>query len=405
MIRLAWRNIWRNQRRSLITILSIGSGFSAIMFGQSMIHSVQIQLVEKSTGILTGHIRVMNKNCKDLKIPDEDIENPQPIEKALEKISGIQVFGQRILFTGLVSSPIMSKGVLVCAVQPEKESKIIKIPQYITQGRFLTGSAREIVLGDKLAEELEIRLGEKVVLLSQSRDGSMAAEAFRLAGVYHTGSTSFDGQIIYVPLIPCQEMLAMNGKVNDFVIRVKGLDQIDKVSHEIAHVLEPYPEVKTYTWKDVDRELVGIQKFQNGILIVVLVIIFGIVTLGIVNTLLMSLFERIREFGVLMAIGAKPKVILKLVLMESTLLGILGLMFGLSLGSLLIAYFGRYGLPLPIGEALSYFIPFDSVIYLRFSWDRHWIAIIGVFLTSFISGAIPALRASRLIVAKALRHV
>lgn len=197
----------------------------------------------------------------------------------------------------------------------------------------------------------------------------------------------------------------MGGRVNDFVVRLKDIRRMDAVQGRLAQAFKDHPEVRPYTWREVDKELVAIQKFQNGLLFVVLVVIFAIVALGILNTLLMSLFERVREFGVLMAIGAKPKEVLRLILLESCLLGALGLLFGLALGSALILYFGKHGLPLPVGEAISYFMPFDAVIYLRFAWDRHWVAFAAVFLASLASGFIPACRASRLKVAEALRHV
>ncbi|MBI4056594.1 MAG: ABC transporter permease [Elusimicrobia bacterium] len=405
MLTLAWRNVWRNQRRSLITLISIGSGLAAILFGQSMIKSVQVQLVEKATGIIIGHIRVMRGDVKDLKVPEKNIDDPAPIYKALAAEPGVETFGARILFTGLVSSPANSKGVLICAVEPHKERKIVQIPKYINQGHFLTGNPHEIVMGDKLAEDLDVRLGEKLVVMAQATDGSLGAEAARLVGIYHTASATFDGQIIYVPLELCQQMLAMGNKVNDFIVRVKNIQEVDSIRDRLARALKDHPAVKVYTWREVDHELVGIQRFQNAILFVVLIIIFVIVSLGILNTLLMSLFERIREFGVLMAMGAKPRFILRLVLLESFLLGLMGLALGLVVGSILILYFGKTGLPLPIGDAISYFMPFDSVIYMRFAWDKHWVSIVAVFVASLISGLIPALRASRLKVAEALRHV
>ncbi len=408
---LAWRNVWRNRRRSLITLASIAAGLASIMFGQSLIKSIQLQLVEKATGIIIGHLRVMSRQVQDMKVPDKKIPDPDVIGAALDKEPGIEVWGKRILFTGLLSTAAGSKGVLVCAVEPNKERRIIAIPKYMTEGTFLgpaPGRGRPekgLVIGDRLARDLDLKLGEKAVLMSQATDGSLGAEAFRVAGIYHTGSQTFDGQIAYVPLTTAQEMLVMGNQVNDFIARVKRLPELGAIQARLAEVLKGRRDIQVLTWREVDREIVGIQKYQNALLLIVLFIVFAIVALGILNTMLMSLFERVREFGVLMAIGAKPRLILRMILLEALILGMLGMLAGVAIGSALIAWYGRAGLPLPIGEAIAYFMPFDTVVYTRFAWERHWVALVVVFATCLLASLVPALRAARLRPAEALRHV
>lgn len=404
MLRLAWRNVWRNFRRSVITVASMACGLAAIMFGQSMIRSEQHQLIEKATGTITGHIQIQHRSIKEYKFPDKHIDDPRPVAEALAAQPGIKAWQRRITITGLVSSPAGSVGVLIVGVEPDKDKDITTMSEYMTQGVYLAGQPRGLVMGEKLAQRLEVRLGEKVVVMAQADDGSMGAEAFRVAGLYKTGSTSFDTQIIYLPLEATQELLAVGPKVNNFVARLADIDEADAVRAQLAERLAGRP-VQALSWKDIDHEILSIQKFQNGLLDVVLLVVFLIVALGILNTLLMSMFERVREFGVLMAIGAKPRWILRLVIAESLILGSIGTALGLAAGSALIVYFGKTGLPLPIGDALSYFIPFPSVIYLRFDWGGHAFAAASVFATSILAAVPPALRACRLKPVEALRHV
>ena len=404
MFTLAWRNVWRNRRRSLITMASMGFGLASIMFGQSMIKSVQFQLVEKATGSITGHIQVQNRNIKEYKFPDKYIDDPDPVEAVLAKDSRFLAFGRRLTITGLVASPTASVGALMCAIQPEKERQITTIAGHITKGEFLGKHARGIVMGDKLAQRLDLRLGEKAVVMAQADDGSMGAEALRLVGIFHTGSQSFDGQIVYLPLEAMQEVLQTGNKVNHFVGRLKDITQVDAVQQDLSAALGQ-GKVQVLTWKNVDHEILSIQEYQDGLLDVILVVVFLIVALGILNTLLMSLFERVREFGVLMALGARPSWVMKLVLIESVTLGTMGTIFGLIVGSAMILHYGRVGLPLPVGDAFSYFLPFPSVIFMRFSWDSHLFAALAVQLTSVVAAIPPALRACRLRPAEALRHV
>lgn len=404
MFNLAWRNVWRNRRRSLITMTSMGFGLSAIMFGQSMIKTLQGELVEKATGSITGHLQIQNRRIKDYKIPDQYIDDPEPVEKALSEEPRIAAFAKRITMTGLVSSPTGSVGALICGIEPDKEKEITTMATYITHGQFLGSSGKDIVMGDKLAQRLDLRMGEKVVVMAQAVDGSMGAEAFRLIGEFHSGSETFDSQIIYIPLAATQELLAAGGKISNFVIRAKNLEEVDGIQQDLGGLLSGQP-VQVLSWKNIDHEIVGVQKFQNGLLDVVLTVVFMIVALGILNTLLMSLFERVREFGVLMAMGAKPGWVMRLVIIESVSLGAVGTIVGLAIGSLMIAYFGRKGLHLPVGDALSYFLPFPSTLHLRPAWGSHIFAACSVLFTSLLAAVPPALRACRLKPAEALRHV
>ena len=403
MMRLAWRNVWRNLRRSLINAAAMGFGLAAIMFGQSLIKSLQAQLVEKSTGSITGHLQVQRADVEENKFPDKFISKPDDLVRSLEKDPRVKVAAKRIHLTGLVSSPEASVGALIAAVEPEKESRITSMSGYMEQGEYLTGHPKGIVMGVKLASRLDVRLGEKVVVMAQAADGSMGAEALRIVGIHRTGSESFDGQIIWIPLAAAQELLGRPGQANHIVARLHSLEDAEDVRGDLQKALPP--DLRALAWKDIDHEIVGVQAFQDAILRIVLMVVFMIVALGILNTQLMSLFERVREFGVLMAIGARPRWVMRLILAESVILGLCGAAFGLVLGAALIAHFGRTGLHLAVGDAFSYFLPFPSVIYMRPSWGQHAEACAAVVITSLLAAIPPALRAQKLKPAEALRHV
>jgi ABC-type lipoprotein release transport system permease subunit len=404
MLRLAWRNVWRNRRRSLINVAAMGFGLAAIMFGQSMMRSLQFQLVEKATGSFTGHVRIERRDIDEPKFPDKFMTKPEEAAKLMAADPRILVWGRRIHMTGLVSSPNMSLGALICAVEPDKENQITDMAGYLKQGHYLETGTKGVVMGKKIAGRLDVRLGEKVVLMAQAADGSMGAEAFRVVGIHETGSESFDGQMVWVPLAAMQELLGRPGQANELAGKVRNIEDADAVAADLDAKLGP-GNVGAMSWKKIDKEIIGIQAFQDGMLTVVLVIVFIIVALGILNTQLMSLFERVREFGVLMAMGARPRWIVRLLIVESALLGLVGAVFGLLVGTALIGHFGRHGLFLPVGDAFKYFLPFPSVIYLRPSWGMHAFATATVFLVTLLATLPPALRAGRLKPSEALRHV
>ena len=404
MLRLAWRNVWRNGRRSLINVAAMGFGLAAIMFGQSMMRSLQYQLVEKATGSFTGHVRIQRSDVDEPKFPDKYIADPEPAAKLMDADPRILAWGRRLQLTGLISSPKMSLGALICGVEPDREPRVSDMAGYIKEGRYLKTGEKGIVMGRKIASRLDVRMGEKVVLMAQAADGSMGAEMFRIVGISETGSESFDGQMVWIPLHAMQDLLGRPGQANQLAAKLKDLEQASAVAADLDAKLGP-GNIRAMTWKSIDREIIGIQAFQDGLLTIVLIVVFAIVALGILNTQLMSLFERVREFGVLMAIGARPRWIVRLLLIESALLGLVGTAFGVVLGALLIGHFGRYGLNLPVGDAFKYFLPFPSVIFLRPAWGMHIFACATVFVVTLLATLPPALRAGSLKPAEALRHV
>ena len=404
ILKLAWRNVWRNIRRTLITLVSIGFGLAALLFQQSLIKSLQNQIIEKSTRSYTAHLQVESKLTTDPKVPDFRIEHPEKVYEAVQKLSEIESWAPKVIFTGLASSALTSRGILVVGIDPEKEKKLTIIASYLVEGEYLSsGKDHEVMLGTKLAKELDVKLGEKLVLMVQGSDGSLSAESFRLAGIFRSGSPVYDGQIAYIPIQSSQRLLVCGSEVSVVGIRLKDLDELTIVQKKLSGLLKGEP-VSVLTWKESSHEIVSIKQFQDAILLVVLLIIFAIVALGIFNTLLMSLFERIREFGLMMALGAKPAYVACLIMVEAALLGVLGLIFGLIFGCSLIFYFGKRGIPLPISDAMGYWMPFDSVIYLKFAWREHILSSLAALLTSVLAAIFPAVHAARLKPAQALRH-
>ncbi|MBI5203150.1 MAG: ABC transporter permease [Elusimicrobia bacterium] len=401
---LAWRNLWRNSRRSALTIGSVSCGLAAVMLGQSLMKTIQKQMVEKSTGIMLGHLQAQAKGVRDHRVPERVYPRPAAFEKSLREHPFVQAVSARIKFTGLVYSPQGSRGVLVVGVEPETEAKISIIPGYLKEGHYFGGGERDLVLGDRLAGELDVRIGEKLVVMAQAMGTEMSSELFRVAGIYHSGSESYDGQVVYVQLPAAQRVRGVPGKISYLVAKLPDPELVPSVIADLGSKAAA-EGADLLSFRKIGLEVEAIIRFEDAILIVVLFIIFSIVGLGILNTVAMSMFERVREFGTLRALGARPVVVVRMIAVEALFLGSLGALAGLCLGGAIIFWWGTTGLHLPIGKALSYWLPFDAVVYLRPVWRMHVASAAGLVVVSLVSAAGPAFRAARLVIAEALRSL
>ncbi|MBI2070548.1 MAG: ABC transporter permease [Elusimicrobia bacterium] len=405
LCKLAVRNVLRNRRRSGLTLASVIIGVAALFFIQSLIKSLQADMVDRAIGVFNAHLQVQSKASDDPKIPEASFGGVAEIDAALKADPEITAVSKRILFTGLVASAVNSMGVGVFSIDPQDESKLSTISSYVRDGRFLE-AGREIIVGSKIAKNLDVRIGEKVVIMAQSREGAFEGRALRVVGIFETGSYTWDASMVYMMRQDAQDLLAWGDEVNTIAVKIKDASKLHAVQQRLAGALGASQKgLKVLSWKDVSAEIIHIQGFQDSVLLLVLTVVFAIVALGILNTMLMSLFERIREFGLMMALGAKRRDVAVLLLTESAYLGVVGMSWGAAWGMSIIIFFHFVGLPLPLGEALSYFLPFEKTLFLRFAWSSHLLAIVCVVLVSCVAGIVPALRVRRLRAAEALRHV
>ena len=403
MIRLAWRNLWRNKRRSALTLLSLSCGLAAIMVGQSLM-TIQRQMIEKSTGIMLGHMQAQAAGVRDHKMPESVYPRPAVLEQTLRADPRVKAVSARLVYTGLVYSPSGSRGALVVGVEPRTEAMLSILPGYLRQGSYFTGNPRDLVLGERLAKNLDLRLGEKVVVMAQGPNAEMASELFRVAGIFRSGSETYDGQVVYVPLAAAQRLRGAEGKVSYLVATLRDVDRIGEVRSALAPLARKEGG-ELLGFRQIGLEVEGIIRFEDAILVVVLAVIFAIVGLGVLNTISMSMYERVREFGVLRALGARPALIVRMIGTEAFFLGTLGAASGVVLGSAIIGYWGSAGLSLPVGKALAYWLPFETVIYLQPIWRLHLWSAAGLVVVSLLAAVGPAARAARAVVAEALRSI
>ncbi|MEK6543285.1 MAG: ABC transporter permease [Elusimicrobiota bacterium] len=405
LIKLAIRNVFRNRRRSGLTLASVIIGLAALFFIQSLIKSLQADMVERAISVFNSHIQVQSAKSDDPKVPEASFSGAARIEEILRRDPDVLAVSKRILFTGLIASPLNSMGVGIFSVDPKDETQLSTISSYVKKGEFIKDNGT-IAIGARIAKNLDARVGEKIVIMAQSRDGAFEGKALRVAGIYETGSYTWDASMVYMTLQDAQAILAWGGDISSIAVKIRDASALERVEERLGKAIAVKENgLKMLTWKDVSSEIIHIQEFQDSVLILVISVVFVIVALGILNTMLMSLFERIREFGLMMALGAKRKHVAVLLLAESICMGSIGLFWGAAWGLSIISVFHFIGLPLPLGEALSYFLPFEKTLYLRFAWGSHAWAVLCVILVSMAAGIIPAIRVSRLRAAEALRHV
>ncbi|MFC1523076.1 ABC transporter permease [Elusimicrobiota bacterium] len=405
IFKLALRNVLRNKRRSAITLSTVVIGLTALFFQQSLIESLQAEMVDRAINAWTSHLQIQSSQSEDPKIPQKPFYNVKALEKMLGTLSECAGFSKRVIFTGLAASSANSKGVAFFGIEPEKEKQLFGFEQYVIKGKFISKSGQSVI-GSRLAKNLDLRVGEKFVMMGQDEEGGLSARTIRVAGIFETGSYAFDDQIAYVWWKDAQDVLRWGNGINSLAIKLHNVNKLDRTQKVVEEkVRQIGPEFKVVSWKDISAELIHIRKFQDAVLYLILIVIFVIVALGILNTMLMSLFERIREFGLMMSIGAKRKEIMMLLIIESGWLGVTGLFWGALWGAAIISFFGIVGLPLPLGEALSYFMPFERYLHLRFAWSSHIWAGICVIFVSLLAGIIPAFKILHLKAADALRHV
>ncbi len=403
LLRLAWRNIWRNQRRSLIILGSIVVGMAIIVFLDALVVAFLNQTFENQIGSHTAHIQINREGFKDNKTVQNYLPATETVEALVRNNPEIAHYSRRIITFGLLNSAYNSSGISFVGVNPEDEQYVTTIKQYIVEGRYFRGDANEIVMSRRTAETLQVGLGDRIVGMASTVDGDIGSEMFRVVGLYQTVSSGFDRMHAYIPLATAQHMLGLGQNVSQFALIASDLDNVPHLRSTLQESLGDKYEVLSYA--EIMPLLMTMIDMSQQSMVFIYVIIGIAMIFGIINALLMSIFERIREFGVIMSIGMKNSRIFIMIMFEAVFLGIIGIVGGAVIGGGITLQLQNSGMNLAaFSEGLASW-GIGAVLYPELSIAVIFRAMFVILCTCLLASIWPAVKAIRLKPVEAMRYV
>ncbi len=402
-LKIAWRNIWRNKKRSIIILISIVIGVIAIIFFEALSVGFVNQMVNNQIGIHTAHIQIHKNGFNEEKLIQNYLPNSSKILNELRQLNEIKHMSQRIISYGLITTAENSTGILIAGVIPEEEKNVTKISEFLIEGSYFLTNKKEILISKRLAKSMDLSIDDKVVLLASRVDGKVGSELFRVVGIFQTPNSVFDKSTIYITLVDAQEVFGLNNNISEIAIVSSNLNEVAKLKDKIAKIIGAEYEVLSY--HDLIPTLVMQQEMTGNWMLIIYIIIGLAMIFGIINTFLMSVFERINEFGVLKAIGMNEQKLLLMIVYESLILGIIGAIVGSIFGLSLVVYFSKVGLNFALfSEGLSAW-GIAAIIYPEIVFFSIIKAFLVVGSISLLASLYPALKALQLQPVKAIRYV
>jgi len=401
LLALAWKNIWRNKKRSLTILTAIALGLWAGLFSVSISIGVWDATINTSIDRNLGHIQIHTREFKDERLISNFITNGNLIVNEIRKDSRVRDVSGRVLIEGMASSTTSSAGTNIIGINPEQEREVTTISTYIKEGSFFESKKRNpIVVGEKLADKLGLKLGSKVVLTFQNVDTTLTYAALRIVGIFKTESSMFDQSNLFVKKSDIYSIMESRPIISEIAIRLNSSNDLDSVYSKIKL---SYPTLQVETWKELAPEL----EFTYQMLILELEIFLGIILaallFGITNTMLMSVMDRVREFGVIMAVGMKRIRVFVLIIFETFILSIFGGLIGIALGALTIWYLSNRGIDLSIfAEGLSAW-GMPTQMYPVLPMSFYFLLVVMIIATAIIAAIYPSIKTIKLHPAEAIR--
>lgn len=394
MLILSWRNLWRNHRRTLIMLAAISVGVWAMIFMTALMRGMVDDMLKQGIQNLPGHIQIHHPDFRNdpsivnsLEAPTGDLLNAlnDPSTKA---------WSTRIRVPAIIASERETRGINLLGIEPEAETSISGIGEQIIEGRFLLdNSDKGLVIGAKLVERLETRLGKRVVVISQDPENDIAERGFKVVGIYKAKMPGLEEFNVYAGLETVQKLLKVENHISEIVIVDEDFRDIEALYQNIKKVTSENLEIKA--WYELDTYLKYMLNMMDGFVLVWVVIIFLALSFGLVNTLVMAVFERVREIGLIQALGMRPGMIVYQILLESLLL----LLIGLGIGNLLaIATI----IPLESGLDISIvaegmaMMGASSMLYPSLTASDMILANTVVIILGILTSILPAWRAAKL---------
>ena len=390
---LAWRNLWRNHRRTIIMISAVTIGVWAMIFMTALMRGMVNDMLRDGIQVLPGHVQIHHQEFRD----DPSINNLVPeTEAELQKTFGQEDFvawASRVKVPAVITSERESRGITLLGIDPAAEAKISFVNGDIVEGRFLEDSADSgVIIGQKLLEKLDTRLGKRVVLMSQDPDNEIADRGFRIVGVFDSDPDIHEETYVFAGKETIQKMLGIEGRVTEVVFLGDDVRNVEALFQRVSELADSNLDVKR--WYELDAYLGSMVNMMDGFVLVWVIVIFLALSFGLVNTLVMAVFERIREIGLMLALGMKPSSIVGQVIVESLLLLCIGLAFGNALAWILVTSL-KDGIDISgVAQGME-MMGASSILYPVLNMRDVITANVVVLVLGFLASLSPAWRASR----------
>jgi ABC-type lipoprotein release transport system permease subunit len=403
LIKLAWRNIFRNKRRTFLSGLAIGIGLASMIFVLAIYDGMMRSMIRTATASFMGEGQIHSGGFRDTQEVELTIKGLGAVTSALEAEPVIEAFAPRTLSFGMLTSPADVVTAVVYGIDPEMEPPLSRLDEAITKGEYLEADGtRGILIGSKAAENLEVEIGDRVVLtMAQSETGELSQEMFRVAGIFHFNIREVDASMMYVHIDKARAMLNIGDDAHEIALKFTDLELAGDRSLPFWSEYSRGGN-EALGWRDILPQLDSVMGFTEIGSLIIGVLVFCIVAITIMNTLFMSLYERMYEFGVLRAIGTRPLNMAAIIFFEALSLGIVSAVFGALLALAATGYFSVAGIDYRGIEFAS--VTITELLYPTMI-PRHYITIplLGVGFAA-IAALYPALFAARLRPAETMRR-
>ena len=403
LVKLAWRNIFRNKRRTLIAATAIGIGLAALIFLDAFMIGMSENMIRTATASFLGEAQIHRQGFRDEQEVSLTIQALDEVTANLAEETIVQHSTQRVLAFGMITSPANVSAINLVGIHPQTEKFLSQIDDTITEGAYFEGdNSRDIVIGAKLAEILETELGDRVIVtVAEAESGELSQEMFRVSGIYRFAGDDMNSGMAFVRIEKAQEMLAIGNNAHEIAIKFTS----------VAHAQDPtLPFWETYSrhsnealsWTELMSQLTTILEITKYSKYIMGAILFLVVVFGIINTLFMSLYERMFEFGVLRAVGTRPFGMARVVLFEAGALAVVSIGLGAILGFVLTAVLTRIGINYTGIEMMG--VTIQEFIYPVLEIQQFIIYPISVFIFTIIAGLYPARYVAKMAPVDAMRR-
>lgn len=415
---MSWRNIWRNRTRSLVVITAIALGIWAAMFMSGFATGMANSYINGAIANVVSHLQIHHPEySKDFDVKFR-IPEPEKVAAEVAQNSQVKAYSVRTIVNGMISSSQGARGIRVRGVEPDAEAGVSSIEEKIKEGEYLSLDQRNpILISSKLAEKLQVKLRSKIVLTFQDFDGEIIAAAFRVIGIFDTNNDPFDQSTVLVLRDDLNRLLAFGNDTSnvdsvskippqsiahEIAIIVKDPRQVDTLAQNLQTSL---PNLKTETYRELAPDLQLYEEQIKTISAIYLAVIMLALVFGIVNTMLMAVLERVRELGMLMAVGMNKIRVFSMIVLETILLCAVAAPFGILLGFLTTAYLGKYGINLSTFSNAMRQFGIADIIYFDLNPIVYQQVPVAIAITAIVASIYPAWKAIRLKPVEAIRKI